>query len=226
VNKLIVALDLDSKSKIQSYVDTLEHLASFKVGLEATTAIGLPWLNDIMQPSSLMLDLKLHDIPNTICATIRAAAKYRSVWGVTIHASNGPPALIAACTAARETGLVPVIVTVLTSLDDTECRRIYGSAAQDTVLRFTRWADEAGAGAIVCSPLEAGLVRRNLDDPKRVLIITPGIRPTTAATNDQARVTTPKGAVEAGATHIVVGRPILEAASPQLVAQAILQEIA
>ncbi len=173
----------------------------------------------------VFLDLKFHDIPNTVAAAVRAAAKL-GVSMLTVHASGGPKMLKTAVTAALETPFRPAIlaVTVLTSLSDEDMLEIgVNGRVKDQVLRLATLAQSAGCDGIVASALEARVLRRELGSG--FLIVTPGVRPPGQAKGDQERVVTPADAIRAGADYLVVGRPITQAASPAVAANSIVAEI-
>jgi orotidine-5'-phosphate decarboxylase len=228
-DRIIVALDLDNMADIAKHVSTLaSQVGLFKVGLEAMHALGSPQLVERVHDlgGQIMYDAKLHDIPETMGKAMKAIATL-GVKYVTIHASAGPKGIRAVVENAGKTRVIGV--TVLTSHNEEECHSIFGDAPGKTVLRFAEWLAEHRAHAIVCSPLEAELLRQ---DPRYagLEVITPGIRPLWARKNDQERVTTPKDAVRLGADRLVIGRPILqpppEIGTPEEAARRIAEEIA
>ncbi len=224
---LIVALDVPTIEGAVRHARTLEGLANnLKIGLELVTHIGAPRaVNTIRQANisaQIMLDLKLNDIPNTIKGAMKGVEAL-DVWGVTVMAGCGPDSLKAAVDHAGKTRVIGV--TVLTSLDNSACRRIYGNSPLATTLAMCEMLVEAGVSHVVCSPLE---VEEIMSKGFGLIPITPGIRPADGTLSDQKRVMTPSMAIKAqrGGGHIVVGRPILEALDPRTAAQTILEEMA
>ena len=219
---IIVALDTTDVDRARAWAAaTAPHVGLFKVGLEYFLANGAAGYRAI-QGRPIFLDVKLHDIPNTVAGGIRAILPLAPRM-VTIHASGGSAMIRAAREAAETAGANrPMIlaVTVLTSLDDASLAAMGmndGAAAQ--VSRLGRLAVEAGADGLVCSPLEVATLRRELGPS--VTLVVPGIRPAGASAGDQARTMTPKEAMQAGASWLVIGRPITAAADPGGAAAAI-----
>ena len=220
--KLIVALDTTDLARASAWAAaTAPHVGLFKLGLEFFLANGAPGVR-AMTGRPVFLDLKLHDIPNTVAGGVRAVLDLRPKM-LTIHASGGAAMIEAARKAADTAGADrPMIlaVTVLTSLDAAALASTgVMSAPAEQVLRLARLALSAGADALVCSPLEVAMLRAALGSAARLVV--PGIRPAGSAAGDQARVMTPAEAVDAGADWIVVGRPITGAADPNAAAAAI-----
>ncbi len=219
---IIVALDTTDVDRARAWAAaTAPHVGLFKVGLEyflSNSAAGYR----AIQGRPIFLDVKLHDIPNTVAGGIRAILPLAPRM-VTIHASGGAAMIRAAREAAETAGANrPMIlaVTVLTSLDDVSLAAMGmndGAAAQ--VSRLGRLAVDAGADGLVCSPLEVATLRRELGP--NVTLVVPGIRPAGASAGDQARTMTPKEAMQAGASWLVIGRPITGAADPAGAAAAI-----
>lgn len=229
--KIIIALDVDSGKKALSLVNELASAEIFKVGLKLFTAEGPALLQAIRDHGKrVFLDLKLHDIPNTVAGAVAMGIRH-GVQMMTLHASGGQEMLArAAETAAREaekTGFPqPLLlgVTVLTSLKDSQLQEIgFHENAAGQVLKLARLALAAGMDGIVCSPQEIELLRREIG--KNYLIVTPGIRPKWAAAQDQKRIMTPSQAIAAGADYMVIGRPILQAPSPQQAFEKIMNEL-
>ncbi len=224
-DRLIVALDVDSKERAQRLVDELgPHVGMFKVGKELFTAEGPEVVRSIVAGGGqVFLDLKLHDIPNTVAKAVAAAARLGAFFA-TLHASGGRAMLEAAASALPAEGTQLLGVTVLTSHTDESLKETgaRGTVAE-TVRRLAILARDSGIDGVVCSPQEVALVRESVGDD--LVIVTPGIRPRGAAKGDQARVTTPLEARRLGCDYIVVGRPITEAASPADAAQAIVEEL-
>ena len=221
-DKLIVALDTVDLARASALaLATAPHVGLFKLGLEFFLANGAAGVRAIAG-RPIFLDLKLHDIPNTVAGGIRAVLDLRPAM-VTVHASGGAAMIEAARKAAETAGADrPMIVgvTVLTSLDAAALASTgVASSPAEQVLRLARLALSAGADALVCSPLEVAMLRAELGPSARFVV--PGIRPAGSAAGDQARVMTPAEAVAAGADWIVVGRPITGTADPGAAAAAI-----
>jgi len=226
-DRLIVALDLPSAAGARQVVQTLgETVTTYKVGKQLFTAEGPGIVRDLVSSGrKVFLDLKFHDIPNTVAGAVRSAAEL-GVSMLTVHAAGGSKMLKAAVDAAAQSAAKPMIlaVTVLTSLSDSDLHEIgISGSVLAQVLRLGALARSAGCGGLVASAHEARELRRELGDGFE--IITPGVRPAGAAAGDQARVLTPAEAIQAGATRLVVGRPIVEAKNPQEAADGILDEI-
>jgi orotidine-5'-phosphate decarboxylase len=226
--RLIVALDVPNAPAARKIVaDVGDSAATYKVGMQLFTAEGTAFVRELATDGHrVFLDLKYHDIPNTVASAVRAAAAL-GVHMLTVHASGGSKMLRAAVEAARESSpdMKILAVTVLTSMKDEDLGQIGVSGnAGGQVLRLAALALEAGCQGIVASPHETSELRRRLGND--FFIVTPGVRPAGAAHGDQARVATPAEAIAAGATHIVVGRPITGAEHPAAAAKAILEEIA
>jgi orotidine-5'-phosphate decarboxylase len=231
--KLIVALDVSSAEAGARLARQLRgHTGMFKLGLENFTAEG-PVLPRFLVASGekVFLDLKLHDIPNTVRAAARAAAQL-GVSMFNVHASGGRKMMEAALQGAGEgsqlhkDGVRPRVlaVTVLTSLAEEDLQELgISGSAEGVVVRLAQLAHEAGLDGVVASPREIAALRRALGPD--FLIVTPGIRPANAAADDQARIATPGAAIRAGADYLVVGRPITAAADPAAAADAIVAEI-
>jgi len=223
-DRLIIALDVDSASQAQQIVQAVgESFSTFKVGKQLFTAEGPQIVRDLVSSGKkVFLDLKFHDIPNTVAAAVRQASALR-VDMLTVHASGGSKMLNAAAEAAGNNVLV-LAVTVLTSLADEDLSEIgVAGNVQAQVLRLARLARASGIRGLVASAHEARELRRELGDD--FAIVTPGVRPAGAAKGDQARVVTPADALRAGASHIVVGRPISEAPDPAQAVREILREL-
>ncbi len=222
-DRLALALDVPTLAEAQRWAETLSPAVGvFKVGSELFTAAGPDTVRAIHDTgASCFLDLKLHDIPATMERAVAAAARL-GVRYLTVHASAGREALQAAQRAAGDTQLLAV--TVLTSLNDASLETLgIAGGTHAAVKRLAALAKEAGLNGFVTSPLEcAGL--RTAVGPDACLV-TPGIRPANAATDDQRRVATPTAALRAGADLLVVGRPIRDAQDPLATARAILAEI-
>jgi orotidine-5'-phosphate decarboxylase len=225
--RLIVALDVSTAAEAQEIVTSIGDAVTFyKVGMQLYTAEGPDLVRDLISSGRrVFLDLKYHDIPNTVASAVLQAGKLK-VSLLTVHASGGTKMLRAAADAARDINpaLKVVAVTVLTSMAQPD---LDGIGVQRTVLQqvigLASMALSAGCAGVVSSVQEVRTLREKLGN--EFTAITPGVRPAGAAHGDQARVVTPAEAIAAGASHIVVGRPITTAASPALEAEKILQEI-
>lgn len=224
-DRLIVALDVDSKDRAERLVAELgPHVGMFKVGMELFTAEGPDVVRSIVAGGGrVFLDLKLHDIPNTVAKATAAAAQLGAFF-VTLHISGGRAMLEAAASALPAEGTQLLGVTVLTShTDETFKETGARGTIAEAVGRLVILARESGIDGVVCSPHEVKLIRETAGDD--LLIVTPGIRPKGSAKGDQARVTTPLEARRLGCDYIVVGRPITGASSPKDAARAIVDEI-
>ena len=226
--ELIVALDVGDLASAAKLVEQLYPTVTlFKVGLQLFTAEGPRAVEMVRQRGgAVFLDLKLHDIPNTVAGAVREAARLGAVM-CTLHASAGRSMLQAAAqaVAGRGSSMRLLAVTVLTSLDARGFEEAVGSKLDLTaqVVRLASLAREAGLDGVVASPHEIGLLRAALG-PSMSLVI-PGIRPAWAAADDQRRVMTPHEAAAAGADYLVIGRPITAAADPVKAAHRILDEL-
>jgi orotidine-5'-phosphate decarboxylase len=227
-HRLIVALDVSSAAAARKIVAAVGDSAhTYKVGMQLYTAEGPPLVRELVSSGRrVFLDLKYHDIPNTVGAAVREAAQL-GVSMLTVHASGGAQMLRAATEAAATQAKAPWVlaVTVLTSLDDADLNTlgIRGDVV-DQVLRLTALALSNGCRGVVASAHEAAALRE--DFGQEFVIVTPGVRPAGSGRADQVRVVTPAEAVAFGATHIVVGRPITAAADPGAEARAILGQLA
>lgn len=222
-----MALDVSGATQARQIVESIgESVSTYKVGKQLFTAEGPQIVRDLVSSGhKVFLDLKFHDIPSTVAAAVRQAAELR-VAMLTVHACGGSKMLKAAAEAAIQSPTQPMVlaVTVLTSLSDADLAELgISGQVQTQVLRLGSLARAAGCGGLVASGMEARELRRELGGD--FAIVTPGVRPPGTAAGDQARTLTPKEAIAAGATYLVVGRPILEAADPARAAQAIAREI-
>ena len=221
-SRLIVALDVETLVAAEALAERVAGVAGYlKIGLELFTAAGPAAVRALARRAPIMLDLKLHDIPETVArATARAADL--GVALLTLHTSGGRKMMEAAARARGATRLLGV--TVLTSMVDRDLAETGGEPSVESVVaRRATLAMESGLDGVVASPLEAGHIAGAA--PEGFLIVTPGVRPAGADTGDQARIATPRAARAAGATHVVVGRPIRDAADPRAAAQAIAAEL-
>jgi orotidine-5'-phosphate decarboxylase len=230
--RLVLALDApDKEAALDLYRRTQSVVGVYKVGLELFIAEGPALVRRLTKGGAeVFLDLKLHDIPNTVRGAVRAAAKL-GVSYLTLHALNGPDAIKAAREALSEQTTIPggsslklLAVTILTHHNDSELASLgIEGDSREAVLRLVTMAQEAGADGCVCSPEEAAAVREACGPG--FLICTPGVRPTGAPLGDQARTATPADAIRAGADLLVVGRPIRTAPDPAVAATEILVEV-
>ena len=225
---VIVALDYAQRADAESLADRLDPaLCRVKVGKELFTRAGPELVRALVgRGFEVFLDLKFHDIPNTTAAAVAAAAEL-GVWMVNVHAAGGPAMLAAARKSLDPFGAdAPLLigVTVLTSMDAEQLHAtgIAGEPAQQ-VLRLARLAHENGLDGVVCSAQEAPLLRAQLPQP--FALVTPGIRPSGSAGDDQSRIATPAQAVADGSDYLVVGRPITRSADPLQALRAILREL-
>jgi orotidine-5'-phosphate decarboxylase len=224
--RLILALDFPDTRQAVELVERLAgSVGMFKVGSQIFTAAGPEIVRRLVSRGErVFLDLKFHDIPNTVAGGVAAAAGL-GVSLVNVHALGGQAMLEAAVGALSATGTRVLAVTVITSHDEASLNQIgLRTPVADSVRRLALLAREAKAHGVVCSPHEAALVRQACGPG--FLIVTPGIRPVATATGDQARAATPAAALTAGADYLVVGRPITQAKDPVAAAAAIVAEMA
>jgi len=226
-SRVIVALDFPGAEQALALVDRLRPgSCRLKVGKELFTRAGPDLVRQLVgRGFDVFLDLKYHDIPNTVAQACRAAAEL-GVWMLNVHALGGRHMLEAAREALDASQHKPhlIAVTVLTSMaaEDLEEVGLSGSP-EDNVLRLATLAQEAGLSGVVCSPREVGPLRQEL--AQDFLLVTPGIRPAGADKGDQRRIMTPCEAIELGADYLVIGRPITAAADPVVALEAIRHEI-
>ena len=222
--RLIIALDLPSVDEARALVGRIGGAGVFyKIGYRLAFAGGLPFAEELVRAGKkVFLDLKLHDIPNTVEEGVQSVARL-GVDLLTVHAY--PQTMRAALKGRAGSALRLLAVTVLTSYDDEDLADAgYALSAADLVARRAAQARDVGADGIVCAPTEAETVRA-LVGPDR-LVVTPGVRPAGAPAGDQKRVMTPAEAIRAGASHLVVGRPITGARDPKGAVESIVEEIA
>ena len=227
-DRLIVALDVPSATQARQVVQTLGDTVSiYKVGKQLFTAEGPQFVRELVSSGrKVFLDLKFHDIPNTVAEAIRSAARL-GVSMVNVHASGGSKMMHAAVEAAAQSESKPLVlaVTVLTSLSDSDLQDIgFSGNALSQVMRLAALARNAGCGGVVASASEARELRREMG--LDFVIVTPGVRAAGAPLDDQSRVLTAAEAIAAGADYVVVGRPILKADQPLAAASEITAEIA
>lgn len=222
---LMVALDVDSLAEAFAVVDRLgAEVSWYKVGKQLFTRLGPAVVQGLKdRGKKVFLDMKYHDIPNTVGQAVRSAAAIGADL-CNVHASGGPAMLRAAAEAGHETGLTVVAVTVLTSMDAAELSAVgIAVTPAEQVLRLATLTRDCGLPGVVCSAQEIGLIRDACG--RDFLLVVPGIRPAGAGKGDQKRVMTPSEAAQAGAQYIVVGRPILAADDPAAAARAINAEL-
>jgi orotidine-5'-phosphate decarboxylase len=225
--RLIVALDVANAAAARKIVAAVGDSAhAYKVGMQLYTAEGPSVVRELVSSGRrVFLDLKYHDIPNTVGAAVREASQL-GVSMLTVHASGGSKMLRAAIEAAEQVDpdVLVLAVTVLTSLDDDELGKMgLRGGVLDQVRRLAALAISNGCKGVVASAREAGSLRQEFGE--NFTIVTPGVRPAGSGPHDQARVVTPAEAISAGASHIVVGRPITDAADPAAEARAILGQL-
>ena len=230
--RLIVALDVDTKEEVEFLVNELkDDIGMFKVGLQLYTSMGNEIISYIKsRGGKIFLDLKLHDIPNTVSETVRVLTK-QGVDMMNVHSQGGFEMMRLAketsLKTAAELGIEApqlIAVTILTSLGDEEVEKIgYNKSSKEMVEHLGRLTKEAGLDGVVCSPLEAGIIKDACGD--KFITVTPGVRPLGEDVGDQKRITTPKKAIEGGSTYIVVGRPITKAENVKVAAKKIVAEM-
>jgi orotidine-5'-phosphate decarboxylase len=232
---MLVALDVSTARDALALADTLRGVVGgYKIGSQLFTSEGPSIVRALVDRGDrVFLDLKFHDIPNTVAGAVAAATEL-GVWMLNVHAAGGPAMLTAAKQSAQDTaarrGVTPplvIAVTVLTSMDDATLREVgveHTPLAQ--VERLAQMTQAAGLDGVVASPQEVAAIRRVCS--QAFLVVTPGIRGGTAASgpDDQRRTATPAGAVAAGSSYLVIGRPITAAADPRGAAQRMAEEIA
>ena len=226
--QIIVALDFADRERVRALVSQLDpSRCRLKVGKELFTHAGPGMVSELCTGGfEVFLDLKFHDIPNTVARACQVAADL-GVWMVNVHASGGRKMLEAARDAVSRADRPPLLiaVTVLTSLDIGDLREIgWQGSVEDQVVRLAELTHSSGLDGVVCSPLEVALLRARFGNDFQ--LVTPGIRPTGSGMNDQSRTLTPRQALDAGANYLVVGRPITGADDPLAALAAIEAEIA
>ncbi|MCK5918145.1 MAG: orotidine-5'-phosphate decarboxylase [Cocleimonas sp.] len=230
-SKLIIALDFPSADKALDFVSQLSPAdCKLKVGFELFVSAGPEMVRKLTEKGfDVFLDLKFHDIPNTVASVCKVAAKL-NVWMMNVHASGGSKMMRAAHTALHDKevkntrSLKLIAVSVLTSMSNEQLQQTGVNAlAKDQVIHLAGMAQQAGLDGMVCSAQEAPALRKKLG--KDFLLVTPGIRPAGSAKGDQSRVMTPAAAIRAGVDYLVVGRPITQAKNPLEVIQQINAEV-
>lgn len=218
--KLIIALDHSAKMQAINFINTLDpEKCRLKVGKEMFTSFGAGFVRELVKKNfDVFLDLKFHDIPNTVAKAVKAAADL-GVWMVDVHASGGRRMMEAANAARRsygENAPLLIAVTVLTSMDESDLREIGVTLPLSQQVRnLALLAKSSGLDGVVCSALEAKSLRALLGSDFK--LITPGIRPEGTDLCDQRRITTPQQAIDNGADYLVIGRPITQASLPNIV---------
>jgi orotidine-5'-phosphate decarboxylase len=223
--RLIAALDVPTGREAETMVERLGEAVSFyKIGLELLATEGMTMAGRLTrQGRRVFADWKLHDIGNTVQRATAAIARTEACAFLTVH---GEPQVMAAAVKGRGSAPMKLLaVTVMTSLNDEDLRAMgYGFTARELVERRVRQALEAGCDGVISSPHEAAMARRI--GGTDFLVVTPGVRPSGASLDDQARAAGPAEALKAGASHLVVGRPIIAAEDPRAAAEAIVREMA
>jgi orotidine-5'-phosphate decarboxylase len=223
-DRLIVALDLPSVTEAEAMVERLGDAVSFyKIGYQLAYAGGLPLAERLIRADKrVFLDLKLHDIANTVARGVESVAKLGATF-LTVHAY--PQTMRAAVEAKAGSSLRLLAVTVLTSYDDADLAEAgYQLSVDDLVAQRAQQAHDIGVDGIVCAPEEAGPLRLIVGSD--MTLVTPGIRPVGTSSNDQKRIATAAQAIDAGADYLVVGRPITGVADPRAAAEAVVCDIA
>jgi orotidine-5'-phosphate decarboxylase len=232
-NRLIVALDVKTPNEAQRLVDMLRGIVGmFKIGSQLFTATGPTFVRQIVNSGQrVFLDLKFHDIPNTVAAAgVEATRLGVSIFNV--HAAGGSEMMRRTASAVAESAALEgftrpsiIAVTVLTSSDQTTLAEVGLSTSPEALVqRLSILAEAAGLDGVVASPLEVGVVRSVVKKPD-FIVVTPGVRPEGVALDDQSRVSTPRAAIDAGANYLVVGRPIIESPDPARAALQIVEEM-
>jgi orotidine-5'-phosphate decarboxylase len=225
---IIVALDFPEKKAALNLVDQLDpSRCRLKVGKEMFTRQGPGFVESLAGKGfDVFLDLKFHDIPNTVAAACSAACDL-GVWMMNVHASGGRRMMEAAREAIEKSSQSPLLiaVTILTSLGEEDIKEIgYVGTPEENVMRLAALASSSGMDGVVCSPKEVAALRESIGND--FALVTPGIRPSGSATDDQRRTLTPAEAIAAGSSYLVIGRPITQADAPMSVLLTIESEIA
>ena len=223
-DRLIVALDFPSQAKALALVSALSgSISIYKIGLQLYTAAGPAVVQAVAATGAkIFLDLKLHDIPNTVAKAVAAAGEL-GVAMLSVHLSGGN-AMLKAAMEAKPPQLSLLGVTVLTSATQETLREI-GVAAEmsEHVLRLAELGQQTGIDGLITSPREVGFLRQRLGS--EIVLVTPGVRPAWAAADDQKRFTTPREAIKNGADYMVIGRPITAAADPRAAVERVVEEL-
>ena len=226
-SRVIVALDYpDAASALQLVEGLTPELCRLKVGKELFTRAGPQLVEELVgRGFDVFLDLKFHDIPNTVASACHAAADL-GVWMVNVHAQGGERMLLAAREGVARAAHVPLLiaVTILTSMDENDLAAVgLSGTPQDNVMRLAALAHQCELDGVVCSSRETGMLRERLGAD--FSLITPGIRPAGSQADDQRRVMTPADAISAGSSYLVIGRPVIRADDPVSVLRTINSEI-
>lgn len=214
--KVLVALDFADAEPASAFVKTLKpELCRLKVGKELFAVAGPEFVSSLIESGfDVFLDLKYHDIPNTVAKAVQAAARL-GVWMINVHALGGKKMMLAAQEALAEFDKKPLLiaVTVLTSMEQEDLAEIgLSGTPEENVLRLAKLAQSSGLDGVVCSAQEVSMLRQALGAD--FCLVTPGIRPAGSAVNDQKRIMTPKEAMDAGSSYLVIGRPITKSSEP------------
>tara|TARA_R110001599_G_scaffold256754_1_gene457073 strand:- start:17 stop:745 length:729 start_codon:yes stop_codon:yes gene_type:complete len=223
--RIIVALDFPDVPTARQLVTRLDpSLCRVKIGKELFTRCGPSFVEELVsQGFDVFLDLKYHDIPNTVAKAVTAAAQL-GVWMVNVHASGGRAMMTAAREAVDASAHKPLLiaVTVLTSMAQSDLLEVgVNSTPEEQVLKLARLSQDCGMDGVVCSAAETSILAAQLG--KDFVLVTPGIRPAGDAANDQKRIVTPEDAIEAGSHYLVIGRPISQSANPSEKLKTILE---
>jgi len=225
-SKIIVALDYSNAEQALGFVDKVTpELCKLKVGKELFTTAGPQFVEEFVAKGfDVFLDLKFHDIPNTVMKACHAAAEL-GVWMVNVHALGGHAMMQAAKEGVSDSSTKLIAVTVLTSMEQEDLNQIgIQTEISQQVVKLAQLAKQSGLDGVVCSAKEVSLLRQNLS--KDFLLVTPGIRPKGNAIGDQKRVMTPNEAINAGSSYLVIGRPITQSGAPVKTLEMISAEIA
>lgn len=228
-SKIVIALDYADAAQAINFAKKLDpQLCKLKVGKELFTTAGPQLVEKLVDLGfKVFLDLKFHDIPNTVSKACEAATRL-GVWMLNVHASGGVPMMQAALEGVHRANAshspLLIAVTVLTSMDEPTLQSMgVQNSLSEQVLRLARLTQQAGLDGVVCSAQEAAMLRQ--DFGQTFCLVTPGIRPANSNKDDQTRIVTPKQAITLGSSYLVVGRPITAAADPLVALTSILEEI-
>jgi len=213
-SKIIVALDYSNEDEALNFIKKVNpELCKLKIGKELFTVAGPQFVEKIVAMGfDVFLDLKFHDIPNTVMKACHAASEL-GVWMVNVHALGGKTMMQAAKEGVSHSSTKLIAVTILTSMGQEDLNQIgIETDVKDQVVNLARLANDAGLDGVVCSAKEVSILRENLGND--FLLVTPGIRPAGNETSDQKRVMTPREAVDTGSSYLVIGRPITQSESP------------
>ena len=223
MSKLIVALDFPNPEQALAFVKLLSHgSCKLKIGFELFVAAGPDFVRKLVDMGfDVFLDLKFHDIPNTVAAACKSAVDL-GVWMINVHASGGKKMLVAAVDSLKDKDNAPLLiaVSVLTSMDSNGLSEIgLDVSVERQVLNLSMLSKECGLDGVVCSAQEASMLRSRMGG--KFMLVTPGIRPKGSDQGDQSRIMTPEAAVMAGSNYLVIGRPITQASDPLSVIESI-----